>query len=132
MADEKKIQNVWDKIIFKDKKTKKVAIVCEAKSECRPAKPISIFKNEGGDLIHDYEVVEWNLKEDKDEMPYEGGEYDGEEINDTSEWIVIVEKKYNLIYENEHLPLNKQIKETVRVEWEDGTITENNRDDIFG
>ena len=132
MTVDKKIQNVWDKIIFKDKKTKEVAIVCERKFENRPAKSIEDFKNNSADLIHDYEVIKWNLKEDEDEMPYEGGEYDGEEINDTGEWIAIVEEKYNLIYENEHLPLGEQIKETVRVEWEDGTITENNRDDIFG
>ena len=43
-----------------------------------------------------------------------------------------MEEKYNLIYENEHLPPDEQTKETVRVEWEDGSVTENNRDEIFG
>ena len=130
MTDERKIKNVWERIIFKDVKTKEVSIVCERKFECRPAKPINIFKNEGGDLIHDYESVEWNLKGDENDMPYEGGEYKGEEINDVGDWIAIIEEKYNLI--NEDVPLAKQGKEKIKVEWEDGTITENNRDEIFG
>jgi len=130
MTDEKKIKNVWERIIFKDVKTKEVSIVCERKFECCPAKPINIFKNEGGDLIHDYESVEWNLKDDENDMPYEGGEYKGEENNDVGDWIAIIEEKYNLI--NEDVPLAKQGKEKIKVEWEDGTITENNRDEIFG
>ena len=130
MTDEKKIRNLWYKEIFLDKKTKKISIVCERRHECRPAKSIDDFKNEGGDLIHDYESVEWNLKEDENDMPYEGGEYKGEEINDVGDWIAIIEEKYNLI--NEDVPLAKQGKEKIKVEWEDGTITENNRDEIFG
>ena len=130
MTDEKKIRNLWYKEIFLDKKTKKISIVCERRHECRPAKSIDDFKNEGGDLIHDYESVEWNLKDDENDMPYEGGEYKGEEINDVGDWIAIIEEKYNLI--NEDVPLAKQGKEKIKVEWEDGTITENNRDEIFG
>ena len=57
-----------------------------------------------------------NLKEDKNEMPFEGGEYDGEEINDTGEWIAIVEEKYNLINDVSEV-------DTVKVEWEDGTVS---------
>ena len=49
-------------------------------------------------------------------MPFEGGEYDGEEINDTGEWIAIVEEKYNLINDVSEV-------DTVKVEWEDGTVS---------
>ena len=113
---DKKIQNVWNKIIFKDQKTKEVAIVCERKVECRPPKSVDDYQRNGCDLIHEYEVSEWNLKEDKNQMPFEGGKYDGEEINDTGEWVAIVEEKYNLIYDVSEV-------DTVKVEWEDGTVT---------
>ena len=63
-------------------------------------------------------------------MPFEGGEYDGEEINDRR--MDCNSGRKILIYENEHLPLDEQTKETVKVEWEDGSVTENNRDEIFG
>ena len=119
MKDEKKIRNLWYKEIFLDKKTKKISIVCERRHECRPAKSIDDFKNEGGDLIHDYESVEWNLKEDENDMPTEEVG-----VGSTDNWIGAVCDKYNLI-------APEQAKEKVRVEWEDGTFTEQNYDEIF-
>jgi len=119
-----KIRNIWEHTYFKDKKTKKNAVVCERKIECRPPKSIDDYKNNGGDLIHDYESVEWNLKEDENDMPYEGGEYKGEEIDDVGDWIGIICEKYNLI--NDETTVDR-----IKVEWEDGTFEEWDKDELF-
>ena len=98
---DKKIRNFWYMTFFLDKETKKPAIICKQKNECRPPKSIEDFKNDGGDLIHDYEVAECNLKEAEKDMPEEDGEYKGKHLDDTESWERAVCDKYNLITSDE-------------------------------
>lgn len=129
MTVDKKIQNFWYIEYFLDKETKKPAIVCKRKHECRPAKSIEDFKNSGGDLIHDYEVAEWYLKEKDIGMPEEDGEYKGEKIKDSEHWKWAVCDKYNLITADEiefKFEYNR-----VQIEWEDGTSVEVDYDEFF-
>ena len=127
---DKKIRNFWYMTFFLDKETKKPAIICKQKNECRPPKSIEDFKNDGGDLIHDYEVAECNLKEAEKDMPEEDGEYKGKHLDDTESWERAVCDKYNLITSDEiefKFEYNR-----VQIEWEDGTFVECDKDEFFG
>ncbi len=126
---DKKIRNFWYMTFFLDKETKKPAIICKQKNECRPPKSIEDFKNDGGDLIHDYEVAECNLKEAEKDMPEEDGEYKGKHLDDTESWERAVCDKYNLITSDEiefKFEYNR-----VQIEWEDGTFVECDKDEFF-
>jgi len=124
MTVNKKISKFWYMEFFLDKKTKKPAIVCVQKHECRPPKSIEDFKNNGGDLVHDYEPIEWNLKEDQNDMPTEEVG-----VGSTDNWVKAVCDKYNLITADEiefKFEYNR-----VRIEWEDGTSVECDKDEFF-
>ena len=126
---DKKIRNFCYMTFFLDKETKKPAIICKQKNECRPPKSIEDFKNDGGDLIHDYEVAECNLKEAEKDMPEEDGEYKGKHLDDTESWERAVCDKYNLITSDEiefKFEYNR-----VQIEWEDGTFVECDKDEFF-
>jgi len=87
MTDDRKIKNFWEREYFLDKKTEKISIVCERRLFCLPPKLIDDFNTNGCTDSDDYEVAEWHLKEDKNDIPFERGEYKGEEIEDVSHWI---------------------------------------------
>jgi len=105
----KKIWKYFEKVIFIDPKTKVVMIVCERIMECRPAKTLEEIRDYGADLIYDYEVIEWNLKQSQNDMIKEG--------NSTGEWISVIEEKFKL----EQL-LGKDYN--VRLQFEDGSLGE--------
>ena len=96
MTVDKKISKFWYMEFFLDKETKKPAIVCVQKHECRPPKSIEDFKSNGGDLVHDYESIEWNLKEDENDMPTEEVG-----VGSIDNWVKAVCDKYNLITADE-------------------------------
>ena len=77
--------------------------------ECRPAKTLEEIRDYGADLIYDYEVIEWNLKQSQNDMIEEG--------NSTGEWISVIEEKFKL----EQL-LGKDYN--VRLQFEDGSLGE--------
>ncbi len=119
-----KISRYYDKIKFADAKTKKIMIVCERWLECRPPKTLAEIQENGADLISDYDVVEWNLKQNKSEMIHEGDEYDGEDLSGIEEWINAVQKKFNVV---EVIDEDKMLQ----VELDDGEWTEIKAKDIF-
>ena len=92
----KKILAYYDRLNFVDPKTQSVMIVCESKFECRPAKTLKAIRNDGADLMYNYEVTEWNLKQSQNEMIYEEEEYNGEMFIDKDDWVRAVEDNFKL------------------------------------
>ena len=138
MTVDKKISKFWNVEYFLDKETKKPAIVCVQKIECRPPKSIEDYKNTGGDLFYDYEVDSWHLEKTKEEnnrkiffndMPEEDGEYKGEHINDIEHWRWAVCDKYNLITADK-IEFTSEYNR-VRIEWEDGTSIEGDKNEFY-
>jgi len=112
----KKIWKYFEKVNFIDPKTKGVMIVCERQMECIPAKTLEEIRDYGADLIYDYEVIEWNLKQSQNDMIEEG--------NSTGEWISMIEEKFKL----EQL-LGKDYN--LLVQFEDGSLGEIASDKIW-
>lgn len=121
MIDDRKIKNFWERVYFLDKKTEKISILCERNLFCLPPKSIEDFDTNGCTDSNVYEVAEWHLKEDKNDILSEYGEYKGEEIEDVAHWIWAVCDKYNLITSDE---AKTTIVEKYKIVWEDGTIEE--------
>jgi hypothetical protein len=112
----KKISKYFEKINFIDPKTKVVMIVCERIMECRPPKTLEEIRDYGADLIYNYEVIEWNLKQSQNDFIEEG--------NDTGEWISVIEERFKL----EQL-VSKNYN--VRVRFEDDSLGEIASDKIW-
>lgn len=102
----KKLEAVINHTHFVDDKGV-VKIHCTRRCECRPPKTLAEYENDGGDLIHDFELANWYLQSNKDKMPLE---HDCESLDD---WEGTICKKYGLQIE---------IKPDEYV-WTDGTKT---------
>lgn len=113
MADEKKITKGIQHKQFVDEKGN-VKIHCTRICTCEPPQTLKDIEEENGFVgtTYRYEVKDWHLKEDINEMLYEGDEYEGEVI-DAGDWESIICEKYKLT--------PNDLK--TEYHWQDSTIT---------
>ena len=114
MTDENKIIKGIEKVKFIDAKGD-FKILCQRTCTCEPPQTLKDIEEGNGfvGITDRYEVEIWNLKEDINEMIYEGDEDEDGEIIDTGEWEPTIEEIYNLSA--------KYLK--TEYHWQDGTVT---------
>ena len=114
MTDDNKIIKGIEKVKFVDSKGN-LKILCKRTCTCEPPQTLKDIEEGNGFVgtTDRYEVETWELKEDKNEMLYEGDEDENGEIIDTGEWVGTIEEKYNLTAEYLQTEYH----------WQNGTVT---------